>query len=201
MARAKPLPTIDQLEKLAGQAAGGNNEALDELGALAEKLGRRANQRMRELEKAGKTGDAYQRIRDSLGGRSRLSQSHTGSAESLLKNAKKALSALSKKESTISGIREVDTKTLRSLYDRFGISGKVTQESVDQFNRFVESDLWNEFKGAMGGSGGYLEQFTKMLADDVQSVDDILDSFESWASMEDALRPDVFEMMDTWFEF
>ena len=75
------LWSLDQLETIAARAAAGDNAALSELGKYNEKIGRRMNQRMRELEKAGKTGDAYKRIQESLGGGTRFSQARTGSAE------------------------------------------------------------------------------------------------------------------------
>ena len=49
------IPSGEQIEKLALSAARGDADALNELGALNEKLGRRANQNLRDLEKKGYT--------------------------------------------------------------------------------------------------------------------------------------------------
>lgn len=195
------LPSLEEVEDLGMRAASGNNEAFDELGQLAEKLGRRANQRMRELEKAGKTGDAYRRIQESLGGKTRFSQSRTGNVEDIVDRIHQSMSALARKESTLGGIREVDSQTVQSLYDRFGIDKEVTRADVDKFNRFVESDLWNDFKKVRGGSGGVLEQFTQRLADETQDVDDLIQAFEDWGAAEEDQKPDVFSAVGDWFEW
>ena len=62
MARLQKIkvPTTEFIEDLAQEAARGNADALNELGRLNEKLGRTANQRLRDLEKKGYTSsEAY----------------------------------------------------------------------------------------------------------------------------------------------
>lgn len=185
-------------EDLAG-AAEFDPEKLKELGAESEKLARRANQRMRELESRGMTGDAYKRIRASLGGATRFSQKRTGTADDLLKNIKESLRGLRQVKSTVSGAMGASRRTLDSLKDKWDIEGRVSKDKINKFNEFVKSDLWNEYKSLMGGSGGVLEQFTKMLFDDPQSVDDVLDAFNEWDAMTED-EPDPYEAVSEWFE-
>lgn len=185
-------------EDLAG-AAEFDPEALKELGRESEKLARRANQRMRELESRGMTGDAYNRIRASLGGATRFSQKRTGTADELLQNIKQSLRGLRQVKSTVSGAMGSSRKTLDTLKDKWDIAGRVSKDKINKFNEFVKSDLWNEYKSLMGGSGGVLEQFTKMLFDDPQSVDDVLDAFNEWDAMTED-EPDPYEAMSEWFE-
>ena len=196
--RAADLRPLRWYEDLAG-AAEFDPEALKELGRESEKLARRANQRMRELESRGMTGDAYKRIRASLGGATRFSQKRTGSADELLQNIKQSLRGLRQVKSTVSGAMGSSRKTLDTLKDKWDIAGRVSKDKINKFNEFVKSDLWNEYKSLMGGSGGVLEQFTKMLFDDPQSVDDVLDAFNEWDAMTED-KPDPYEAMSEWFE-
>ena len=196
--RAADLRPLRWYEDLAG-AAEFDPEALKELGRESEKLARRANQRMRELESRGMTGDAYKRIRAFLGGATRFSQKRTGSADELLQNIKQSLRGLRQVKSTVSGAMGSSRKTLDTLKDKWDIAGRVSKDKINKFNEFVKSDLWNEYKSLMGGSGGVLEQFTKMLFDDPQSVDDVLDAFNEWDAMTED-EPDPYEAMSEWFE-
>lgn len=196
--RAADLRPLRWYEDLAG-AAEFDPEALKELGRESEKLARRANQRMRELESRGMTGDAYKRIRTSLGGNTRFSQKRTGTADELLQNIKQSLRGLRQVKSTVSGAMGSSRKTLDTLKDKWDIGGRVSKDKINKFNEFVKSDLWNEYKSLMGGSGGVLEQFTKMLFDDPQSVDDVLDAFNEWDAMTED-EPDPYEAMSEWFE-
>lgn len=196
--RAADLRPLRWYEDLAG-AAEFDPEALKELGRESEKLARRANQRMRELESRGMTGDAYKRIRNALGGNTRFSQKRTGSADELLENIKQSLRGLRQVKSTVSGAMGSSRKTLDTLKDKWDIAGRVSKDKINKFNEFVKSDLWNEYKSLMGGSGGVLEQFTKMLFDDPQSVDDVLDAFDEWDAMTED-EPDPYEAMSEWFE-
>ena len=196
--RAVELRPLRWYEDLAG-AAEFDPEALKELGRESEKLARRANQRMRELESRGMTGDAYKRIRASLGGATRFSQKRTGTADELLQNIKQSLRGLRQVKSTVSGAMGSSRKTLDTLKDKWDIAGRVSKDKINKFNEFVKSDLWNEYKSLMGGSGGVLEQFTKMLFDDPQSVDDVLDAFNEWDAMTED-EPDPYEAMSEWFE-
>lgn len=196
--RAADLRPLRWYENLAG-AAEFDPEALKELGRESEKLARRANQRMRELESRGMTGDAYKRIRTSLGGNTRFSQKRTGTADELLQNIKQSLRGLRQVKSTVSGAMGSSRKTLDTLKDKWDIAGRVSKDKINKFNEFVKSDLWNEYKSLMGGSGGVLEQFTKMLFDDPQSVDDVLDAFNEWDAMTED-EPDPYEAMSEWFE-
>ena len=196
--RAAELRPLRWYEDLAG-AAEFDPEALKELGRESEKLARRANQRMRELESRGMTGDAYKRIRASLGGKTRFSQKRTGTPDELLQNIKQSLRGLRQVKSTVSGAMGSSRKTLDTLKDKWDIGGRVSKDKINKFNEFVKSDLWNEYKSLMGGSGGVLEQFTKMLFDDPQSVDDVLDAFNEWDAMTED-EPDPYEAMSEWFE-
>lgn len=189
-------PYIDELMKLATRAAGGDDGALLELGRQNERLGRALNQRMRVLERTGKTGDAYRRIEASLG-RSRASQSRTGSAEELYRKASKALAGLNYKESTLSGIREVDTKTANSFARSMGIVGeteKLSKAQIDRLNRFVASDGWREIKRSFGSKTDQARDAVEMIMNDSDDAVGLLESMEDFENTD----TDIFTTLEEW---
>ena len=194
------LPTNDYIDQLALMAEEGNDAALKELGKIAGKLGRQANQRMRRLERAGKTGDAYKRIVEDLGGKTRFSQAKTGSAEGLRRNVEKALSALRRKESTLGGIKEVDRKTAESVFGHFGKmpKGGLSDNDIQKFNKFVQNKAWPEIKRAFGSDA--LKAVTDMVLNG-DDIDDMLRDFSEWVETPEDERDSIFEIVDQYLEF
>lgn len=191
------IPTNDQLEALASRAAMGDNAALDELGALNERIGRMANNRMRRLERAGKTGDAYKRIANTVGmEKPRFSQAHTGSAESLFQSARTAAAALRQKETTLSGIKEVDVKTVDSVLDAFGKNAdSYTQKQKLQIADFLKTDAWKQLKSLYGSEA--LEAITDAALDD--DFEEALNAFAEFdVEMSDT---DIVELSEQYFDF
>lgn len=191
------IPTNDQLEALASRAAMGDNAALDELGALNEQLGRAANNRMRRLERAGKTGDAYKRIANTVGmEKPRFSQAHTGSAESLFQSSRAAAAALRQKETTLSGIKEVDVKTVDSVLDAFGKNAdSYTQKQKLQIADFLKTDAWKQLKSLYGSEA--LEAITDAALDD--DFEEALNAFAEFdVEMSDT---DIVELSEQYFDF
>lgn len=191
------IPTNDQLEALASRAAMGDNAALDELGALNERIGRMANNRMRRLERAGKTGDAYKRIANTVGmEKPRFSQAHTGSAESLFQSARTTAAALRQKETTLSGIKEVDVKTVDSVLDAFGKNAdSYTQKQKLQIADFLKTDAWKQLKSLYGSEA--LEAITDAALDD--DFEEALNAFAEFdVEMSDT---DIVELSEQYFDF
>ena len=186
-----------EMENLATRAASGDNEALAELGREAEKMGRALNQRMRTLEKAGKTGDAYKRIEKSLG-RSRASQARTGSAEQLFRNWKASAKGLGYKESTLSGIKEVDTKTANRVAQAFGHKEPLTADQVNKMNRFLGSKAFDEMRRTFGSKDQAVQDSVDIILseqDDLQ--EDFIDAIEEYDSDED----NIFDLLDGYVDF
>lgn len=194
------LPTNDYIDQLALEAEEGSDAALAELGKLAGKLGRQANQRMRRLEQAGKTGDAYKRILEDLDGKKRFSQAKTGSAEGLRRNIEKALSALRRKESTIAGIKEVDRKTVESVFETLDKmpEGGLTDQQINDFNRFLENKAWPSIKRVFGSDA--LKQIADMVLQN-DEIDDMLAEFTAWAETPPEARRTVFQLVEGHLEF
>lgn len=189
------IPTNDQLEALASRAAMGDNAALDELGALNERIGRIANNRMRRLEKAGKTGDAYKRIANTVGmEKPRFSQAHTGSAESLFQSARTAAAALRQKETTLSGITDVDIKTVDSILEHFGKDpAAYTKAQKLRIADYVKTDAWKSLKNTY--SSDALDPVTDAALDD--EFEEAVQAFDEW----DQSEMDIVELADEWFDF
>lgn len=169
------LPSTEELERLAARAVT-DDKALQELGALNERLARAANQRIRELEKKGETGDAYQwLIRQT--GKNRLSQAKTGGAEYLLRQATAAKNFLKRKESTISGIRAVQKQTAATIAKRYGLNG-LKGHSLKRFNDFLKTDAFSELKKFLGSD------IIRDLMEGAQenSLDDLLGAYEQYLS-------------------
>lgn len=126
------IPTVEYIEDLALEAAK-NPEKLKELGALAEKLGRRANQNLRALEKAKYKSEAYKHAQSKLGtDKPRYSQARAAKAETpgasaaiLAENAIQASTFLRMKTSTVGGVREKA---------RPGFN-KLVQKAVDEYQK------------------------------------------------------------------
>ena len=194
------LPTNDYIDALALRAEEGDIEARAELGALSETLGRRANQRMRRMEQAGKTGDAYMRIVEDLEGKTRFSQASTGSAEGLRRNIEKALSALRRKESTLSGIKEVDRKTVENVFvtlDKMPEEG-LSDKQINDFNRFLENKAWPSIKRVFGSDA--LKQVADMVLNS-DEMDDMLAEFTAWAETPPHERSSVFDLVNDLLQF
>ena len=192
-------PSVDDLMDLATKAAGGDNAALLRLGKENERLARALNERMRSLERRGKTGDAYKMIEKKLGG-ARASQSRTGSAEELYRKASKTLSALNYKESTLSGIREVDTSTANSFARSMGIigeEGKLSRAQVDRLNRFVSSDGWREIKRAFGSKTGDAKEIAEMIMNDSEDATALLEAMEDFENTD----LDIFTTVEQYIDF
>lgn len=192
--------TLDQLEKLAARAAGGDNVALAELGRKSEQLNRTLNQRMRMLEKEGRVYDAYARIVEGLGGKTRGSQAHTGSAEQLYDNAIRALRALNYKESTISGFKDVDKKTANKFAQKMGLIGEgesLSNNQVKQLNRFLSSPGWREIKRVYGTNPEDSPELNEVL-DFVISSDDAADTFIRGMENFENTDTDIFTTLDQW---
>lgn len=197
MAKFGGLKSLEYLEDLAERASFGDNAALEELGKYNETIGRRMNQRMRELEKAGKTGDAYQRIKESLGGRTRFSQAHSGSAEQLMRDVQQAQRALGYKETTLTGIMEVDKKTTQAIFDRLGIEtgpDGVTKAQVERMNSFFTSGYWKENRKNFSSKG--LEQIAELAAEGGDTFAEFMEGLDEWVS-----GGDMFEPLEGFIEF
>lgn len=189
------LPSVDYIQDLAARAAGGDNTALQELGERNRSISRMMNERMRKLEKAGETGDAYQRIVELNDGKTRFSTAKTGSAEALYDNIMDAMKAAGYKESTLGGISEISQQTTTSLFQHFGLIGPgetATKAQTQRMNEFFKSDYWKANRSLYDSDGvGEIAGAIKAGND----FDDIMQSIQTW----DPDNP--YAALEDWIEF
>ena len=189
------LPSVDYIKDLAARAAGGDNTALQELGERNRSISRMMNERMRKLEKAGETGDAYKRIVELNDNKTRFSTAKTGDAEHLYDNLMSAMKAAGYKESTLGGISEVSQQTTTSLFRHFGLLGEGEEASkaeTQRMNEFFKSDYWKANRSLYDSDG--LED----LAGPIKAGDDfneIMSRIQTW----DSKNP--FAVLDDWLDF
>lgn len=196
MARYKSI-SFEQIEDLATRAAGGDNDALSELGRLNSKYGRAANQRMRELEKRGMETGAYRRAVEDLtggrGGKARFSQAKTGDAETLLRSLENVTKFLNYQTSMVSGELERRSKVLEGM-ERAGYN---VGSDKGAFLRFLDSDAWNEIRG-MFGSKDAMQRVSDAMERGA-NIDDLINSYEEFTRGESEAE-DILQVWDGWAE-
>ena len=210
MARLQKIkvPTTEFIEDLAQEAARGNADALNELGRLNEKLGRTANQRLRDLEKKGyQSSEAYKQAQYRMNAdRPRYSQAHTGSAWTLAESAQQAAQFLRYKTSTVGGVREKARKGFEAIKEKIGESmykarrakwkdvKKLTDAQIEkELDRFIKSDAFTELRRSIGSP--VIEAVAEKLSGGAD-LDELLDAFEQWERGE--LDVGVLTLWDGW---
>lgn len=209
MARLQKIkvPTTEFIEDLAQEAARGNADALNELGRLNEKLGRTANQRLRDLEKKGyQSSEAYKQAQYRMNAdRPRYSQAHTGSAWTLAESAQQAAQFLRYKTSTVGGVRAkakkgfetVKSKVVTSVEeagDEYEHVKKLTDEDLEkELDRFMDSDAFTELRRTIGSP--VIEAAAEKLSGGA-NLNDLLNAFEQWEKGD--LKVGVLTLWDGW---
>ena len=189
MAKYKAI-SFENIEDLAGRAAGGDSSTLAELGRLNSKYGRAANERMRALERKGFETGAYKRAVEELG-KARFSQAKTGSAESLLRSLEKVTKFLNYQTSTLSGEMERRSNILEGM-DRAGYN---VGKDKAAFLRFLESDAWNEIRGMFGSKDAMARVSDAMERG--ANIDDLVESYNEFTAGESEAE-DILQVWDGW---
>lgn len=191
------LPSVDYVEELAARAAGGDDTAITQLGDLNYKISRMMNERMRKMEKAGETGDAYNRITDMIGStRFSTSRGKDGNIEGMYDNLRNAMRAAGYKESTLGGIAEVKQETATSLFQHFGIKGpgqEATKAEAARLSDFFKSDYWKKNRRSFASDD--LSNLSEVVVAGGEEYAALMESIQSW----DASDP--FGAVEEWLEF
>ena len=191
------LPSVNYVEDLAARAAGGDDTAITQLGELNYKVSRMMNERMRKMEKAGETGDAYKRIEDMIGStRFSTTRGADGNIEGMYENLRNAMKAAGYKESTLGGIAEVERSTATTLFQHFGIIGPGETASRAQTKRlsdFFKSDYWKNNKKSF--SSGDVENLADVISAGGEDYTALMESIQSWD------EKDPFAAVERWLEF
>lgn len=198
------IPTVEQIESLALEAAG-NQDKLKELGALAEKLGRRANQNLRELEKKSFESEAYKQAQYRTGKeKPRYSQAHTGSAAALAESAIQAAAFLRYKTSTVGGVREKAGKgfkklmnTIKSRFkDGTPEQKKMSMKQIESsFDKFLKSGAFEELRNVYGSP---IIEATAEKIEQGANVEDLLKVYEQYINGD--FEGGILTVWDNWIK-
>lgn len=197
------IPTVEQIENLALEASKDPGK-LQELGALAEKLGRRANQNLRELEKKGFESDAYKYAKSKLGDKPRYSQAHKGDAMTLAENAIQSATFLRMETSTVGGLRRKSKKGFKKLVEKsleryklrtgLELSEKEKKRQESQMTKFLNSKAFDELRVL----GSDIIEATAEKIEQGFKVDDLLDAFERYEAGD--LDGGILTVWDNWIK-
>lgn len=205
------IPSGEQIEKLALSAARGDSDALNQLGALNEKLGRRANQNLRDLEKKGyKSSDAYKQAAFELGkDKPRFSQSGkpgfgedaAAAAYRLAESAKQSAKFLRYKTSTVGGVREKAAKGSEKMKTKLKAAFSGVVEDIDKkwkkiekdLNKFLSSDAFGELRNVIGSP--VIEAVAEKINEGA-NIDDLLNLFKMWEDK--TIDVGILTVWDTW---
>lgn len=193
MARTKSV-NFDMIENLANAAAGGDSSALSELGRLNSQLGRRANQRMRELEKQGLSGTAaYNRAAEALGKeKPRFSQAKAGDAENLLRSLEETTKFLNYQTSTVTGEMLRRQNVLEGLEN----AGYSVGNNKKAFLDFLDSGAWTEVKGLFGSKDAM-----RLISDAMERGANIADLTRAFTEFQkgESEAEDILQVWDGWY--
>lgn len=202
MARAK-IPTIQEINNLYNR---GDIEALRDLN---EKLAKRANQRMKELEKRGLETAAYNRAQGyiqeykELGNGKNFSRRKGLDIDELLQNVKEESNFLRSQTSTVSGEAKRRDQIFNTLTkkDKNGksIIPEVSPEDVDSYKKkfldFLDTDVWNEIKKSLYADTNITMDEAGEAIKAGASVEDLEKAFSDYLEGEET---DLFTIWDDW---
>lgn len=205
------IPSGEQIEKLALSAARGDADALNELGALNEKIGRRANQNIRDLEKKGyKESDAYKQAafatgkdkpRFSQSGKPGFGEDAAAAAYRLAESAKQSAKFLRYKTSTVGGVREKAAKGSEKMKAKLKAAFSGVVDDIDKkwkkvekdLNKFLSSDAFGEIKNTMGSP--VIEAVAEKISEGAD-INELLNLYKLWE--DGTIDVGILTVWDTW---
>lgn len=205
MARKGSIPTAQELDSLYNRAESGDDAALKQLGDINNRIAKRANERMRDIERKGLEGtQAYNRAKyfiqeQDFGPREYFSQSRKLSPEDLMLNIENASNYLRSQTSTAAGEMKRRSDILDKLSERGHIELPDDPEDVDAFKtkflEFLDSSAWEDIKKHMYATGsGMLGDAAEAIRNGA-NVNDLLRSFKDYQK---GAQTDLFEIWDNW---
>ena len=200
------IPTSQEVDRLYQRATSGDAAALQELGDLNNKLAKRANERMRDLERQGLEGTAaYNRAKyyiqdQDFGPGKYFSQSRKLDPDDLLLNIDNVSEYLRAETSTSAGERKRRQKISDSLENK-GFFDDVAPEDVNDTKKqlldFFDTNAWEDIrKHNIGGTnelvaeaveaienGALLGDLKRAFKDFQRGADtDYIEIWENWTS-------------------
>lgn len=198
------IPTSQEVDRLYQRATSGDAAALQELGDLNNKLAKRANERMRDLERQGLEGTAaYNRakyyIQDQDFGKGEyFSQSRKLDPDDLLMNIDNISEYLRAETSTSAGERRRRQNISDSLENK-GFFDDVAPEDVNNTKKqlldFFDTDAWEDIrKHNKGGTN-------EMVAEAVEAIENgalLGDLKRAFKDFQRGADTDYIEIWENW---
>lgn len=211
MAKFGAIPTAQEVEKIYEAANAGDQSAIDKLGELNNRLAKRANERMRDLERKGfadTTGGTYSYdrakywISEQYGGdyfKQNKKTSNQFGIDEMMENIDAASNYLRSQTSTASGERRRRANIVDSLEEK-GMFEDIEGDTTDikkQLLDFFDTDAWEDIrKHNKGGTnpmvaeaieainnGALLGDLKRAFRDFQRGADtDYIEIWENWRS-------------------
>ena len=203
MAKRGNIPTTQYINDLAEKASAGDPAALSELGDLNNRIAKRANERMRDIERKGLEGTAaYNRAKyfiqeQDFGSGQYFSQSRKLDVDDAVLNLTNASIYLRSQTSTAAG----EMRRRADIVDRLEEGGwiEIPEEDPATFKRkfldFLDSNAWDDIKKHMYATNSGLLQDAGEAIQNGAKLGDLMRAFKDYQKGADT---DLFEIWDNW---
>ena len=203
MARKGYIPTAQEIDSLYKKALEGDAASLDQLGKLNNRLSKRANERMRDIERQGMQGtSAYNKAKYRLGeeGREYFSQSRRLDPEQLVENLEGATEYLRAQTSTAAGERKRRENIADSLEDQGFFEGIDPNKPVETLKKdlldFFDTDAWEDIRKHNRGGTNVLVQEAVEALNNGAKIGDLKRAFTDYRKS--VLDTDYIELWEDW---
>lgn len=199
------IPTTQEIKQLALDAYNGDEDAARELADLNNRIAKRANERMRELERKGLDGTAaYNRAKGFIqdadfgaAGRNYFSQSRKLTPDDAAENLMNAATFLRSQTSTLTGEMSRRDDIWDTLLERHVIDDaeKDPEEYRRRFMDFLDTNAWKDIKKHMYVTG---EGMLKDAGEAIQNGAKVGDLVRAFKDYERGADTDLVEIWDNW---
>lgn len=198
------IPTSQEVDRLYQHATSGDAAALQELGDLNNKLAKRANERMRDIERQGVEGTAaYNRAKyyiqdQDFGNGNYFSQSRKLDPDDLLMNIDNVSEYLRAETSTSAGERR-RRKNISDSLENKGFFDNVAPEDVNNTKKqlldFFDTAAWEDIrKHNIGGTN-------ELVAEAVEAIENgalLGDLKRAFKDFQHGADTDYIEIWENW---
>ena len=201
MAKRGYIPTTQEIEGIYQKAIAGDQDAIAELGDLNNKLSKRANERMRDIERKGLDGtSAYNAakywISEQTGGEY-FSQSRKLSPDELMETIEASTNYLRSQTSTAAGEMR-RRKNITDKLDDMGFFDDIKGDRGEvkkQLLEFFDTGAWNDIR--RNNKGGTKEVVLEAI-DALQNGALVGDLKRAFKDFQRGADTDYIEMWENW---
>lgn len=196
---AKKALAQSEIYDLYQAARGGDSAALAQLNATSAYYGKKANENLRDFEKAGMTSAAYTRAQHFISeeqesGTGRFKQGKKLDAYEAFKNASEARRFIKSKTGTLAKEIERESKVVEKLQKGGYLPENMSADAKQDFSKFLRSNAWDEIKNTMGS------QTMKEVAEAInagQDIDELINAYNDYEESE----TDFFDFTADWLSY